>query len=395
MGKTCRKFRGGIGRNENAGMKILVLNAGSSSLKFNLFECSPEAIASDSERVIAAGAVERLASMTDALRSVFEQVDIGSIEAVGHRIVHGGARFHESVIIDEDVEREIDELSILAPLHNPHNLEAFRAAREHLPHVPQVAVFDTAFHHSLPPRAYVYGLPYEYMTEMKIRRYGFHGISHRYVSWRFAEIHGKKRSDYRMITCHLGNGCSMCAIENGRSIDTSMGFTPLEGLLMGSRSGDVDAGAVLHLITHERKDPALLLRLLNGASGLKGISGISNDMRDLLRAEAAGNERAALAVDALCYRIRKYIGTYLAAMNGADALIFTGGIGENAGQIRARICEGLSNLGIKLHPEANESDCRDAREIGNSGIAVWVVPTDEELLIARDTLRCILKIAHE
>jgi acetate kinase len=376
-------------------MRILVLNAGSSSLKFNLFECSPEAIASNSERVIAAGAVERLASMTDALRSVFEQIDISSIEAVGHRIVHGGARFHESVIIDDDVEREIDELSILAPLHNPHNLEAFRAAREHLPHVPQVAVFDTAFHHSLPPRAYVYGLPYEYMTEMKIRRYGFHGISHRYVSWRFAEIHGKKRSDYRMITCHLGNGCSMCAIENGRSTDTSMGFTPLEGLLMGSRSGDVDAGAVLHLITHERKDPALLLRLLNGASGLKGISGISNDMRDLLRAEAAGNERAALAVDAFCYRIRKYIGTYLAAMNGADALIFTGGIGENASHIRARICEGLSNLGIKLHPEANESDCRDAREIGNSGIAVWVVPTDEELLIARDTLRCILKIAHE
>jgi acetate kinase len=376
-------------------MKILVLNAGSSSLKFNLFEVSPETISTDSERVLASGAVERLAGMADALQSVFRQIDMDAIDAVGHRIVHGGDLFHESVIIDETVEKHIEELSILAPLHNPHNLEAFRAARAHLPSIPQVAVFDTAFHHTLPPHAYVYGLPYEYMTEKKIRRYGFHGISHRYVSWRFAQLQGKKRSDYRMITCHLGNGCSMCAIEHGRSIDTSMGFTPLEGLIMGSRSGDVDAGAVLHLITHERQDPALLLRLLNGASGLKGISGVSNDMRDLLCAAGAGNERAALAVDTFCYRIRKYIGTYLAAMNGADVLIFTGGIGENASIIRARVCEGLSNLGITIDREANESHRRDARKIGNSKTAVWVVPTDEELLIARDTLRCILKIPHE
>jgi acetate kinase len=376
-------------------MKVLVLNAGSSSLKFNLFEVTPEMIEANSEQVLATGAVERLTGMADAIESVFLKIGRASVEAVGHRIVHGGDRFHESVIIDDEVEKEIDDLSVLAPLHNPHNLEAYRAAREHLPDVPQVAVFDTAFHHTLPPRAYVYGLPYEYLTEKKIRRYGFHGISHRYVSWQFAQLHGKKRSDYRMITCHLGNGCSVCAIDRGQSIDTSMGFTPLEGLIMGTRSGDVDAGAVLHLITHEREDPQKLLQVLNGASGLKGISGISNDMRDLLREEGAGSERAALAVDAFCYRVRKYIGMYLAAMNGADALIFTAGIGENAAVIRARICEGLGNLGITVDPALNEIGSREPREIGRSKIPVWVVPTDEELMIARDTLRCILHIPHE
>jgi len=376
-------------------MKILVLNAGSSSLKFDLFEVTPESIEANSERVLAKGEVERVAGMGEALQSVFQQIGSAAVDAVGHRIVHGGDRFHQSVIIDEEVEKQIEELSILAPLHNPNNLEAFRAAREHLPDVPQIAVFDTAFHHTLPPRAYVYGLPYEYLTEKKIRRYGFHGISHRYVSWRFAQIHRRERSDYRMITCHLGNGCSVCAIEHGRSIDTSMGFTPLEGLIMGTRSGDVDAGAILHLITHERQDPALLLHVLNSASGLKGISGISNDMRDLLREESAGNERAALAVDAFCYRVRKYIGMYLAAMGGADVLIFTGGIGENAGAIRARICDGLGNLGIAVDRERNDRTSRDAREIGSSTVAVWVVPTEEELLIARDTLRCILNIPHE
>lgn len=376
-------------------MKILVLNAGSSSLKFNLFEGTPESIETNSERVCAKGQVERVDGMADALKAVFRQIDSASIDAVGHRVVHGGDRFHESVIVDAEVEKEIDALSILAPLHNPHNLEGIRAARAHLPGVPQVAVFDTAFHHTLPPRAYVYGLPYEYLTEKKIRRYGFHGISHRYVSWRFAQIHGKKRSDYRMITCHLGNGCSVCAIEHGQSIDTSMGFTPLEGLIMGTRSGDVDAGAILHLVTHDFQDPAQLLQVLNGASGLKGISGVSNDMRDLLREAGAGNARAELAIDAFCYRVRKYIGSYLAAMDGADVLIFTGGIGENAALIRARICEGLGDLGIAVDPAANARDSRDAREIGSSKIPVWVVPTDEELLIARDTLRCILKIPHE
>lgn len=371
-------------------MKILVLNAGSSSLKFNLFDTTP-----DSEQVLAKGEVERVASMADAIRSMFEQLGSVNVEAVGHRIVHGGDRFHQSVVIDAEVEKQIDELSILAPLHNPHNLEAYRAAREHLPAATHVAVFDTAFHFTLPPRAYVYGLPYQYLTEKKIRRYGFHGISHRYVSWRFAQLHGKLRADYKMITCHLGNGCSVCAIEHGKSIDTSMGFTPLEGLIMGTRSGDVDAGAILHLIAHEGISPPQLLQTLNSASGMKGLSGVSNDMRDLEREASRGNERALLAVDAFCYRVRKYIGAYLAAMNGADVLIFAGGIGENAAAIRAQICAGLDRLGIAIDKEANERAGHEPRQIGDSPIPVWVVPTDEELLIARDTMRCILHIPHE
>jgi acetate kinase len=371
-------------------MRILVLNAGSSSLKFHLFDAAP-----DSERVIARGEVERVASMGDAIESMFDKLGSVDVDAVGHRIVHGGDQFRKSVIIDADVEKRIDELSILAPLHNPHNLEAFRAARERLPGAKHVAVFDTAFHHTLPQQAYAYGLPYEYLTAKKIRRYGFHGISHRYVSWKFAQLHGKTRADYKMITCHLGNGCSVCAINHGESIDTSMGFTPLEGLIMGTRSGDVDAGAILYLITNEGVTAPELLQVLNSSSGLKGLSGVSNDMRDLLREAGLGNERARLAVDAFCYRARKYIGSYLAAMNGADVLIFAGGIGENSPAIRAEICTGLGNLGIAIDREANELDGHDARQIGTSSTPVWVVPTDEELLIARDTMRCILGIAHE
>src|ERR1700733_13643721 len=328
-------------------MKILVLNAGSSSLKFHLFDAAP-----DSEHVLVRGEVERVASMGTsmgaAIQSMFAQLGSVSVDAVGHRIVHGGDQFRKSVIIDTDVEKRIEELSILAPLHNPHNLEAFRAARERLPGAKHVAVFDTAFHHTLPPQAYAYGLPYEYLTGKKIRRYGFHGISHRYISWKFAQLQGKTRADYRMITCHLGNGCSVCAVDRGKSIDTSMGFTPLEGLIMGTRSGDVDAGAILYLITNEGITPPALLQALNAASGLKGLSGISNDMRDLLREAGRGNDRAQLAVDAFCYRARKYIGSYLAAMNGADVLIFAGGIGENSPAIRAEICEGLDGLGIAV-----------------------------------------------
>ncbi|MDP9054547.1 MAG: acetate kinase [Acidobacteriota bacterium] len=365
-------------------MRILVLNAGSSSLKFNLFE-------SNREVVIAKGEVERVSDMADALASVFQHPGTDRVDAVGNRVVHGGDRFYQSLVIDDAVEKGIEELSVLAPLHNPHNLEAFRAAKRRLPGVPQVAVFDTAFHHSLPPRAYLYGLPYEYMTEKKIRRYGFHGISHRYVSEKLAEIGQTPRGDYRIISCHLGNGCSVCAIEGGKSIDTSMGFTPLEGLIMGARSGDVDPGAILHLIGHEHADPAQLLHTLNSESGLRGISGVSNDMRDVLQAAQSGNERASLAVDAFCYRVRKYIGEYLAVMNGADALIFTGGIGENAAGIRARICEGMSSLGIAVDRAANEKESKEARKIGHSAVKVWVVPTNEELLIARDTLRCVLK----
>jgi len=356
-------------------MKILVLNAGSSSLKFNLF---------DSEQLLAKGEVERIGGMGDAVASVFQQIGDVKIEAVGHRVVHGGDRFHESVIIDADVEKAIDELGALAPLHNRNSLEAYRFARERLPGVPQVAAFDTAFHRTLPPRAYAYGLPYEYLTEKKIRRYGFHGISHRYVSGKFAELQSKTSADYKMITCHLGNGCSVCAIEHGKSIDTSMGFTPQEGLIMGTRCGDIDAAAILHLVMNDRQNPDDLLQTLNNASGLKGISGISNDMRDLLKASDEGNERASLAVDAFCYRVAKYIGSYLAAMNGADVLIFTGGIGENAAPVREKICGGLGNLGIAVDHDANTNAGHDARQIGYSTIPVWVVPTNEELLIARD-----------
>lgn len=371
-------------------MRILVLNAGSSSLKYNLFDANP-----DGEQRLAKGEVERVSSMPEAIRTMFDQLGADSVEAVGHRIVHGGDLFRQSVIIDAEVEKQIDELSVLAPLHNPHNLEAYRAARDHLPGATHVAVFDTAFHRTLPPRAYVYGLPYEFLTEKKIRRYGFHGIAHRYVSWRFAQLHGKTRADYRMITCQLGNGCSICAIDRGKSIDTSMGFTPLEGLIMGTRSGDVDAGAILYLVTNECIAPSLLLRALNSASGLKGLSGVSNDMRDLLREAGRGNERARLAIDVFCYHVRKYIGAYLAAMNGADVLIFSGGIGENSPAIRAQICDGLDGLGIAVDPGKNEHNSHEPRQIGSSKVDVWVVPTDEELLIARDTMRCILHIPHD
>jgi acetate kinase len=377
------------------GMKILVLNAGSSSLKFDLWETTPEMIAADSDALLAHGEVERVDSMADALETVFAKVGQVPIHAVGHRIVHGGGLFTTSVVIDAEVEKRIDELSVLAPLHNPHNLEAIRAARRHLPEATHVAVFDTAFHHTLPAPAYAYALPWKYLTEKKIRRYGFHGISHRYVSWRFAQIHGKLRADYRMITCHLGNGCSVCAIDHGKSVDTSMGFTPLEGLVMGTRSGDIDAGAVMHLMTHENLSTAQLALMLNKESGLKGLSGYSNDMRDVLYRSRSGDEQARLAVDTFCYRAKKYIGAYLAAMNGADALIFTGGIGENAPEIRAQICSGMDNLGIALDPAANMFASHENRQIGKSAIPVWVVPTEEEMLIARDTLRCILGIAHE
>ena len=271
-------------------MKVLVLNAGSSSLKFDLWETTPETIATNSDLRLAQGEVERVTDIDEAFQKVFDTIGDVSVEAVGHRIVHGGDRYHTSVIIDEQVERDIDQLGALAPLHNPHNLAGVRAARKHLPQAKHVAVFDTAFHHTLPPFAYAYGLPYEYLVEKKIRRYGFHGISHRYVSWWFAQIN--KSAGHRLITCHLGNGCSVCAVVNGRSIDTSMGFTPLEGLLMGTRAGDVDAGAILYLITQEKQAPQEVLKMLNSDSGLKGLSGVSNDMRDVLKSAETGDERA-------------------------------------------------------------------------------------------------------
>ncbi|MDE3195539.1 MAG: acetate kinase [Acidobacteriota bacterium] len=367
-------------------MNILVLNAGSSSLKYELW--------TDADSSLLTGAVEvgrsaACPSIEAAIGIALGHIDGQRIDAAGHRVVHGGDRYQSSVLIDAGVEKEIEDLSELAPLHNPHALEGIRAVRAMLPEIPQVAVFDTAFHHTLPPRAYTYALPWEYQTIGHIRRYGFHGISHRYVSWRFARLHKRSRKDFRMITCHLGNGCSVCAVDCGLSIDTSMGFTPLEGLVMGTRSGDVDAGAILHLMLHEKISAARVLDALNSNSGLKGISGVSNDMRDVLKAAGEGNDRAALAIDVFCYHAKKYIGAYLAAMNGADALIFTGGIGANSPEIRARICENMNALGISLHQAANESPSQDDRIIGLSRVEVWVVPTNEELLIAHDTLHCV------
>ncbi len=373
-------------------MKILVLNAGSSSLKYALYETSREAAASDSDQLLGEGLIERVTSMADALHTAFAalrpMLGTETIAGVGHRVVHGGD-FPNSVVIDTAVEQAIDELSALAPLHNPHNLAAYRAAREYLPNTVHVAAFDTAFHQTLPRQAYAYAMPPEYLTEKKIRRYGFHGISHRSVALRFAKINGAPPEQFRLIVCHLGNGCSVCAVDRGRSVDTSMGFMPLEGLVMGTRSGDVDASALLHLIVREGEDPAALLRTLNNNSGLKAISGVSNDMRDVVAAAEAGNERARLALDTFCYRAKKFIGAYIAAMNGADALIFTGGIGENSAQIRAGICEGLDQLGIAIDPTRNAASSRSPRQIGDSHIAVWVIPTEEQLLIARDTLACI------
>jgi len=364
------------------GVNVLVLNAGSSSLKYSLW--TPDG------RVAAEGGMDRLTSMASALDRVFEELGPVRPDAIGHRVVHGGARFTMPVRVTDEVEQGIDALSRLAPLHNPHNLEGIRAARRRLPEVPQVAVFDTAFHHTLPARAYTYAIPFDLAEEHGIRRYGFHGISHRYVSGRFAEITGRPLPELRLITCHLGNGCSMCAIDRGISVDTSMGMTPLEGLIMGTRSGDLDPGAIPHLFAAHAVAPADLSRLLNSKSGLLGISGLSNDMRDLLRAAAGGHARAGLAVEAFCYRARKYLGAYLAALNGADALIFTGGIGENAPEIRARICADLDRLGITVDDAANAEKARPERQIGFDRTAVWVVPTREDLLIAQETIACLI-----
>jgi acetate kinase len=275
-------------------------------------------------------------------------------------------------------------------------LKGYYAAKALLPHAKNVAVFDTAFHQSMAAPAYLYGLPYIYYTRDKIRRYGFHGTSHRYVSHRYAQIQHKTRADFKMITCHLGNGCSVCAINYGKSADTSMGLTPLEGLMMGTRPGDLDSGAVMYLVEHAEMGLHEVDVLLNKHSGMYGISGLSNDMRDLMKAREEGNSRAGLAIEMFCYRVKKYIGAYLAALNGADTIIFTGGIGENAPAIRAQICANLDGLGVSIDAAKNDPAIGKETNITGEGARtqVWVIPTNEELLIARDTLRCILNLPH-
>ncbi len=374
-------------------MKVLVLNSGSSSVKYQLIE------ATGAERTLGRGVVERIgeavADHAEAIRLVLENLTNGAgacgseeIEAVGHRIVHGGEYFSEPVQMDDVVVARIEECSELAPLHNPHNLSAYRAARRLLPHAAHVAVFDTAFHRTLPAKAYTYGLPHIVCGRHKLRRYGFHGTSHRYVAERFASIAGKPVAALKLITCHLGNGCSMCAIDGGRSVDTTMGLTPLEGLLMGTRAGDTDPAAALHIMSREGLDARAMDYLLNHRSGLLGVSGVSNDMRTLLAHARDGNERARLAIDVFCYRIRKYIGAYFAVLNGADAVIFTAGIGENAPEIRARACDSLTALGIEIDQRRNEAAIGVEADISADGARtrVWVVPTNEELLIAREVV---------
>ncbi|HEV2147474.1 MAG TPA: acetate kinase [Longimicrobiaceae bacterium] len=407
-------------------MNILVLNVGSSSLKFQLVDTDESHFSANTDRRLARGQIERIgaeavyafragdgaqAKGTAPLRDHRAAVEfllqwivgdesgvpVGSlaeIGAAGHRVVHGGERFVRSVAIDEDVLRGIEETIELAPLHNPANLKGIQAVRAVLgPAVPQVAVFDTAFHHTLPERAYLYAIPYSLYRRHRVRRYGFHGTSHRFVAYRYRQLTGRSREDTRIVTLHLGNGCSACAISGGVSVDTSMGFTPLEGLVMGTRSGDVDPAVLDYVAVKEGLSLPEVEALLNKQSGLLGISGLTNDMRELLaEAEEHDDRRAWLAIEIFCYRARKYLGSYLAALGGADAVVFTGGIGENSPGIRAQICRGLEWAGIRVDDAANRATERGREgRVSPDGAAteVWVIPTDEELLIARDTWRVV------
>jgi acetate kinase len=407
-------------------VQILVLNVGSSTLKFQLVRTDAERIAANSDERLARGQIERIGGeavlalragdgevqrSAAPLRSHATAVDhvlrwltgadsgtglaaIGDIGAVGHRVVHGGERFTSSTLIDDETLHELEGTFELAPLHNPHNLRGIRAARAALgPGVPQVATFDTAFHHTMPEHAYHYALPYQYYRRYRVRRYGFHGTSHRYVAHRYRQLTGRSRENTRIVTLHLGNGCSACAIAGGESVDTSMGFTPLEGLAMGTRSGDLDPAILDFVAGKEGLSLPQMEAVLNTQSGLLGLSGLTADMRELL-AEAAEHDdrRARLAIDVFCYRARKYVGAYLAALGGADAVVFTGGIGENAAEVRAAIAAGLGWFGAEIDPERNAvaTGGREGRIDREGGrLELWAIPTDEELLIARDTYRVV------
>ena len=408
-------------------MNVLVLNCGSSSVKFQLITTDLDLIARDADRRLAKGTIERIGGeaivtlqvegrepqrsasslrdisaavnfitqwATSADAGIEEMKSIADVHAVGHRVVHGGERFKQSVLISAEVIRAVEDCIDLAPLHNPANLAGISATRKVFGEgLPQVAVFDTAFHQTLPDHAFLYALPYQLYRRYRLRRYGFHGISHRYVAYRYRLIRQLAREATNIITLHLGNGCSATAIRAGDSIDTSMGLTPLEGLVMGTRSGDLDPAIVEFVAAKEGLSTQEIDTLMNKHSGLLGISGLTSDMRELLAEASEENDRRAkLAIDVFCYRARKYIGAYLAAMNGADAVVFTGGIGENSSEVRARICDGLQWTGIELDDELNRLHT-GGREgfISKEGsrVAVYVIPTDEELLIARDTVRCV------
>lgn len=391
-------------------LKVLVINCGSSSIKYEIFEmpaCTSlaggllERIGEPMARLVhRAGArtveVERtvpthreglalvISALTEGEAAVI--AGVSEIGAVGHRVVHGAEDFVASCLITDEVVQHIEACQDLAPLHNPPNLLGIRTAQALMPDTPQVAVFDTAFHQTMPRRAYVYALPYELYERDRIRRYGFHGTSHRYVTMRAAEVLGKPLAETNLITCHLGNGCSVTAVRDGKSVDSSLGMTPLEGLVMGTRSGDLDAGVVLHLLDAKGMSPAEVNTLLNKKSGLLGVSGVSNDMRAVKAAADGGNARAQLAIDLFCYRLKKYIGAYVAALGRVDAVVFTGGIGENAAFIREQTCAGLEALGVVLDAAANGCVAGDAVDVAaaRSAVRILVIKTDEEALIARD-----------
>lgn len=397
-------------------MKILVLNCGSSSIKYKLFEM-------DSKSVLAQGGIEKiglkdsflkftmpngekvqldreipehtagiefiLETLTDKQYGCIQSLD--EINAVGHRLVHGGEKFNKSVLITEEVIDKVKECSDIAPLHNPANLKGVAAVTKILPKVPQVGVFDTAFHQTMPDYAYMYALPYELYEKYGIRRYGFHGTSHRYVSKRVCEILGTDYNHSKIITAHIGNGGSITAVENGKSVDTSMGMTPVEGLMMGTRVGDLDLGVVTYLMEKEHMSVQDFSTLINKKSGLAGVSGVSSDMRDIDNAVKAGNKRADLARKMFIYRVRKYIGAYVAVMNGVDTIVFTGGIGENDAYVRSQICKGLTYLGIEIDEELNAKTRGKEVVISTpaSKVNVVVVPTDEEYMIASDTMNIV------
>lgn len=395
-------------------MNVFVVNCGSSSLKYQL-------INSDTEEVIAKGLCERigidgrlthkptgkepvvkevampdhksavsyvLEELTDAKAGVIK--DLSEIDAVGHRIVHGGEKFAQSVVITDDVMKAIEECNDLAPLHNPANLIGISACKALMPEVPMVAVFDTAFHQTMPKKAYLYGLPYEYYEEYKIRKYGFHGTSHSFVSKRLLQIIGKEKGDSKVIICHLGNGSSITAVQNGKSVDTSMGFTPLDGLIMGTRSGSLDPAVVQYIAGKKGYSVDEVLNVLNKKSGVEGISGVSSDFRDLDAASMEGNERATVALDMFAYRAAQYIGSYVAAMNGVDAIAFTAGIGENNFKVRKAICDYLGYLGVTIDEQANAVRGEEIRlSTEDSRVAVYVIPTNEELAIARETVALV------
>jgi acetate kinase len=411
-------------------MNILVLNCGSSSVKFQVIETDIDLIEKNADKRLAGGVLERVIGQAiisvevegqpkvksaEPLRDHRAGIDwiikwitspdskikniksLSDIHAVGHRVVHGGERFTMSAIINDDVIREIEDSIELAPLHNPANLKGIQGARELMgPAIPQVAVFDTSFHSTMPESSYLYAIPYQLYRRHKIRRYGFHGTSHRYVSYRYRNLVGKKLEDTNVITIHLGNGCSACAIKNGESFDTSMGFTPLEGLVMGTRGGDIDPSIIDFIRNKEGMTVREIDTMLNKQSGLLGLSGLTNDMRDLIAEEQENNDRRAhLAIEIFVQRVKKYIGAYIAEMGGADALIFTGGIGENSSIIRERVCRGLEWLGLSVDKDKNDSMIGGKEgdiSTPKSRLKAFVIPTNEELLIARDTVRAVKNV---